>query len=217
VVVVRSSPVTEAGDESGVVAEDGEAVEAGVELPSCFSTVSSAAASLPASASADELAASGCTVFAEDSGNAGSPMSCTMRRAALRNTCWRRNTVSLVHMLARADTMTAHLFNLLLQSSNSRLAAVVPDQRSDSIILQLDVGRLETGALLGLRREIFARDRSLFFRDVARDLEDLHSVEERGRDRVEGVGGADKQDSRQVDRNVELHVRFRGLALMQHT
>lgn len=119
-------------------------------------------------------------------------------------------------MLARADTMTAHLFNLLLQSSNSRLAAVVPDQRSDSIILQLDVGRLETGALLGLRREIFARDRSLFFRDVARDLEDLHSVEERGRDRVEGVGGADKQDAGQVDRNVELHVRSERSALM-HT
>lgn len=98
----------------------------------------------------------------------------------------------------------AHLLDLLLELSHSRLAAVVPNERRDSVVRQLDVGILESCPVLGLRSEVPTCDRGLLLGDVAAHFEHLHSVEKRSGDRVERVGGADEEDAREVDGDVEL-------------
>lgn len=97
-----------------------------------------------------------------------------------------------------------HLLDLLLEPSDSRLSAVVSDQSSDGVVREGDVGVLESSTILGLRGEVLGRDGSLLLGDVSRDLEDLHSVEEGGGDGVESVGGADEEDAREIDGNIEL-------------
>ena len=57
-----------------------------------------------------------------------------------------------------------------------------------------------------LADEVAAGDRELLFLGVAGQLEHLHAVAQRRRNRVEHVGGGDEQHLRQVERHVEVVV-----------
>ena len=57
-----------------------------------------------------------------------------------------------------------------------------------------------------LRHEIALRDPELLVLGVAREVDDVHPVEERAGDRLELVRGADEQDLREVEREVEVVV-----------
>ena len=64
-----------------------------------------------------------------------------------------------------------------------------------------------------LRHEVAARDPHLLLLGVARDLDDLHSVTQRRRDRVQDVRGRDEQDLGEIECHVdvvvpECHVLF---------
>jgi hypothetical protein len=54
-----------------------------------------------------------------------------------------------------------------------------------------------------LRTEILLCNLTLLLADVSADFENLHAVEERGGDGVEGVGGANKEDAGEVDGEIE--------------
>ena len=56
------------------------------------------------------------------------------------------------------------------------------------------------------RHEVLARDHQLLLLGVAREADDVHAVEQRRRDRLELVRGADEEDARQVERQVEVVV-----------
>ena len=57
-----------------------------------------------------------------------------------------------------------------------------------------------------LRHQVAPRDRELVAVGVARQLDHLHAVEERRRDRGQGVGGGDEQHLREVEGHLEVVV-----------
>ena len=57
-----------------------------------------------------------------------------------------------------------------------------------------------------LRQQVALRDPELLLLGVARELDHVHAVEQRARDRVERVRGADEQHLREVERQVEVVV-----------
>jgi len=73
---------------------------------------------------------------------------------------------------------------MLFEIPHSALAAVVLDEYVDGGRVQNDIGVLESGRFLCLRTEIPLCNHRFLFRDVARDFDDFHAVEERCRNRV---------------------------------
>ena len=70
-----------------------------------------------------------------------------------------------------------------------------------SSLLRLEPVRLEL-----LREQVALRDLELLVLGVARELDHVHAVEQRPRDRVQLVRGADEQHLREVEREVEVVV-----------
>ena len=56
------------------------------------------------------------------------------------------------------------------------------------------------------RHQIFESDMGLFVLGISRQPDDLHAIEQRPRDRVELVGGADEQHLAQIETHVEVMV-----------
>ena len=93
-----------------------------------------------------------------------------------------------------------------LEVAHARLARVLADDRAqrasrDRELLLRQAVRLEL-----LRDEVALRDLELLVLGVAGELDHLHAVEQRRRDRVERVRGADEQHLREVERQVEVVV-----------
>ena len=64
-----------------------------------------------------------------------------------------------------------------------------------------------------LRQEVALRDPELLVLGVARERDHVHAVEQRPRDRVERVRGADEEHLREVERQVEVVVAERRVLL----
>jgi len=79
-------------------------------------------------------------------------------------------------------------FNVLLEIPHSAFAAVVLDEHVDGGRVQHNVCVLKSGSFLCLRAEISLCNHRLLFRDVARDFDDFHSVEERCWNCIEYIG-----------------------------
>ena len=58
-----------------------------------------------------------------------------------------------------------------------------------------------------LGQEVRARDGRLLLRGVARDLQDLHPVPQRRRNRLQRVRGGDEEHPRQIERHLEVVIR----------
>ena len=77
------------------------------------------------------------------------------------------------------------------------------------VVRDRDSFGIQAGCLELLRNEVLARDPELLLFRVAGELDDVHPVEQRSRNRLELVRGADEQHLREVERKVEIVVAER--------
>ena len=102
--------------------------------------------------------------------------------------------------------------------SRSRLRTPASRVYCSMIVLSASSGRRICASVrpcsaicLGTRWRL--RDLELLLARVARDLEDLHAVEQRRRDRVEHVRRRDEDDVRQIELHLEVVIRERRVLL----
>src|SRR5581483_1219578 len=102
--------------------------------------------------------------------------------------------------------VTKHAADFALEITHAGFAGIVADdgpQRlvGDFALLGFQAVRFELPAY-----EIAACDLELFFLGITRDVDDLHAIAQRSRDRIEHVGGADEHDPREIERHGEVIV-----------
>src|SRR6266516_7655332 len=103
-----------------------------------------------------------------------------------------------------AGGLAAEVGDPALEVPNAGLARVLADDGEERLVAdcQLLVGqpvRLEL-----LRYEVLARDPELLVFGVAREVDHVHAVEQRRRDRLELVRRADEEHLREVERQIEV-------------
>ena len=106
------------------------------------------------------------------------------------------------------------LGDLALEVADAGFARVVIDDLVDApcpVMSSCSVVRPCSSSCFGTR--CCARDRELLVARVAGDLEDLHAVAERRRDRVGDVRGGDEHHLREVERDLEVVVGERVVLL----
>ena len=96
--------------------------------------------------------------------------------------------------------------DLPLELAHARLARVLADDRAQPLVGERELLALEPVRLQLLRDEVLLGDAELLFLGVAGELDHVHPVEQRRRDRVELVRGADEEHLREVERKVEVVV-----------
>src|ERR687887_415536 len=96
--------------------------------------------------------------------------------------------------------------DLALQPPHAGLARVLPDHDPQHAVAEPDLALLEPVRLELLRDEVALRDPELLVLGVAGELDHVHPIQERRRDRLELVRGADEEDLREVEREVEVVV-----------
>ena len=112
-----------------------------------------------------------------------------------------------------ARELAADRADLALEAADAGFLGVAPDHLVQAGVGELDRLALEPVLLDLLRDQELLGDLELLFLDVAGQLDDLHAVLERPRDRRERVRGGDEQDLRQVVLEVEVVV-VEGLVLL---
>ena len=104
-----------------------------------------------------------------------------------------------------------------LQPAHPGLARVLGDDHLERWVGDVHVARRHARGLQLAGDQVLPRDVDLVIVGVARQRDDLHAVQQRPRDGVEHVGGADEQHLRQVEREVEVVVAERAvLRRVQH-
>src|SRR4029450_2891506 len=96
--------------------------------------------------------------------------------------------------------------DLPLELAHARLARVLADDRAQPLVGEREQRALEPVLLQLLGGEVFLGDAELLFLRVARELDYVHPVEERGWDRLQLIRGADEEHLREVERKVEVVV-----------
>ena len=100
--------------------------------------------------------------------------------------------------------LAEHLVQLLFQSTHTAFASVVFDDVFDGGLRHLHVlSSLQSVGLLCLLDKMPACNLNLLFRAIARDLNQLHSVEERTRNLTNVVGCGYEHNLRQVIVHIE--------------
>src|SRR6185503_1208093 len=89
--------------------------------------------------------------------------------------------------------------DLALEVAHAGLARVLGDDRADRFRRDRDLLGLEAVRLELALHEVALGDLELLLLGVAGELDDLHAVAKRPRDRVEHVRGGDEQDPRKVE------------------
>jgi hypothetical protein len=105
-----------------------------------------------------------------------------------------------------ARDLAAHRADLALEVAHAGLARVALDDRAQRLVGEVGLALGQPVALDLARHEVAPRDLELLLGGVARQLDDLHAVAQRPRDRVELVRGADEEDVREVERQVHVVV-----------
>ena len=99
-----------------------------------------------------------------------------------------------------------HRRDLALEIADACLARVLAHDEADRVVGHRHlVGSQSVGGEL-LGDEEAPRDVHLLGLGVAREVQHLHAVSQRGRDGVERVGGGDEHDLREIERHVEIVV-----------
>jgi len=98
-----------------------------------------------------------------------------------------------------------HLFEL----TDARLSSVPADNVIQDIIRQIDVLIFQARFLKSSRPEVAAGNLGFFTLAVALNPDDLHSIEQRLADRIEGVCRRNKKHLRQIVRQVQIMVAER--------
>ena len=105
-----------------------------------------------------------------------------------------------------AGDLAADRADLALQVADAGLARVLLDDRVERRIGELDLRGLQPVGLELARDQVPLGDVELLLDGVAGELDDLHPVLERRRDRVEDVRRRDEEDLGEVERQVEVVV-----------
>ena len=93
------------------------------------------------------------------------------------------------------------------------LARVALDDLAQRVVGELDLGPAEAVLLDLARHQVALGDLELLLLGVAGELDHLHAVAQRRRDRLELVRGGDEEDPREVERQVEVVVAEGGVLL----
>src|SRR5215218_783387 len=112
-----------------------------------------------------------------------------------------------------ARDLAADRADLALEPAHAGLARVQADDRLQPGLGERDLRALEPVALDLARHQVARGDLELLLLGVARELDDLHPVAQRSRDRVERVRGGDEHHAREVVRDVEVVVAERRVLL----
>src|SRR4051794_3278639 len=105
-----------------------------------------------------------------------------------------------------ARHLAAGRADLALQVAHARLARVAVDEHVERVVGERDLRTADAVALHLARHEVALGDLALLLVRVARQLDHLHAVAQRGRHRVELVGGGDEEDVREVEGQVQVVV-----------
>ena len=89
-----------------------------------------------------------------------------------------------------------------LEHAHAGFARIERDDLADGIVAHAQLRRLEPVLFALLRQQVLLCDLELFLVRIARELDDLHAVEQRARDGVKRVGRQDEKHIRQVDRDL---------------
>jgi len=81
-----------------------------------------------------------------------------------------------------------YFVDMLLQVTDTAFSTIVSDKHLDSCGIQFDVGISQTICFFSLRRQVTIRNGEFLVSDVSADFQNLHSIEQRGGDRVQVVG-----------------------------
>src|SRR6266702_3266507 len=98
---------------------------------------------------------------------------------------------------------------LALEVSDARLARVVANDRPQGVGGQLHLAGPQARLLRPSAEQVVAGDRDLLLLGVAVQPDDLHTVQQWLRDRLDDVGGGDEQHVRQVQLDLEVVVAER--------
>ena len=98
------------------------------------------------------------------------------------------------------------LVEVLLEVAHPRLAGVALGDEHEGVPRVAHRAPLEAVLLEALRDEVVLGDLELLGIDVARQLDDLHPVDEGSGDRIQSVGRADEEDVGEIEGQVEVVV-----------
>ena len=113
----------------------------------------------------------------------------------------------------RAGDLAHDVGDLALEVPDAGLVGVGLDELGHRLVGDLDVPRLQAVVLHLLGNEEPTTDLGLLLLGVAGQLDDLHPVAQRGRDRVDQVARGDEQDLAEVERDLEIVVLERVVLL----
>jgi hypothetical protein len=100
-----------------------------------------------------------------------------------------------------AGDLSRHRADLALELAHAALARVVRHDAHHGVVGEHDVLALEPRLLDLTRDQVLLRDLRLLALGVARELDDLHAVDERTGDVLDEVRRGDEQHLAQVERN----------------
>ena len=90
------------------------------------------------------------------------------------------------------------------QPPQAGFPCVVANQRCQRIVGNHDLLGRQTGFLHLPRNQVLLRDLDLLLFGVAGEAQDLHTIEQRPRNRVESIRRSDEQSLRKIPRQVEI-------------
>mmetsp|Transcript_101212 Transcript_101212/g.325188 ORF Transcript_101212/g.325188 Transcript_101212/m.325188 type:complete len:529 (-) Transcript_101212:1364-2950(-) len=102
--------------------------------------------------------------------------------------------------------LTGNLFQQFPEFSDARLPGVVPDEQNESLGAQIEVLGLDAMCVHRLWYEELVGDGHLLLKDITGQPDDLHSIQQRPRNRVCDVGRANEQCLGQVHRSVQVQI-----------
>ncbi|KAJ6262412.1 LOW QUALITY PROTEIN: hypothetical protein Dda_3220 [Drechslerella dactyloides] len=100
-----------------------------------------------------------------------------------------------------------------LAVADTALATVALDQLLHRVLRQVDIHLIQPAERLGLRRQIPLRNRHLLVGNIPAQLDHLHAVQQRPRDRIRHVGRAHEQHLAQIHGHVHIVVQKRVVLL----
>ena len=101
-------------------------------------------------------------------------------------------TAQLAAVNAGGD-FAQQLADLAFQTAHASLARVAFDDGQQRVVAERDVGRIQAVALELPSHQVVAGDEQLFLERVAVELDDLHAIEQRSRNRVHDVRRRNEQ------------------------
>src|SRR5690606_9791663 len=102
-----------------------------------------------------------------------------------------------IAQLVFLDDLAAHLGNLALQTAHTGFAGIVANNVTNAVVIHFQLAGFQAVGLDLFRDQVLARDVDLLVLGITGDTNDLHAIQQWGRD-IHRVRGTDKQRLGQV-------------------